>query len=129
MWNTFSHKGNREGSREMTYNPDPINQNEVEEVTEKLQQHTSPPIGHNTNVGGIAAERLKAFVERIERLQEEQKGLQDDIKDIFLEAKGTGFDVKILREILKIRKQDEQERREKKELVELYALALGMDVD
>ena len=98
-------------------------------ISEKLEQHASPPIGHNTNVGGIAAERLRAFVERIERLQEEQKGLQDDIKDIFLEAKGTGFDVKILREILKIRKQDEQERREKKELVELYAMALGMDVD
>jgi uncharacterized protein (UPF0335 family) len=115
----------------MTHNPDTdtVDAEEVEEVAEKMNQHTSPPIGHNTNVGGIAAERLKSFVERIERLQEEQKGLQDDIKDIFLEAKGTGFDVKILREILKIRKQDEQERREKKELVELYAMALGMDVD
>jgi len=113
----------------MTYNPDhvTIDQEEIEEVTEKFQQHTSPPIGHNTNVGGIAAERLRAFVERIERLEDERKGIQDDIKNIFLEANGTGFDVKILREILKIRKQDEQERREKKELVELYAMALGMD--
>jgi uncharacterized protein (UPF0335 family) len=111
----------------MTYNPDTIDQGETEEVTEKLEQHTSPPIGHNTNVGGIAAERLKSFVDRIERLEAEKKGIQEDMKDIFLEAKGTGFDVKILREILKIRKQDEQERREKKELVELYALALGMD--
>lgn len=113
----------------MTYNPDTIEHDETEEITEKPEQHTPPPMGHNSAVGGIAAERLRSFVDRIERLQEEQKGLQDDIKDIFLEAKGTGFDVKILREILKIRKQDEQQRREKKELVELYAMALGMDLD
>jgi uncharacterized protein (UPF0335 family) len=115
----------------MMHNPDSItiDQDEIEDVTEKLQQRTSPPIGHNSNVGGIAAERLKSFVERIERLEEEKKGLQDDIKDIFLEAKGTGFDVKIIREIIKIRKIDEQQRREKKELVGLYAQALGMDFD
>lgn len=112
----------------MTYNPDTIDQDEIEEVTEKLQQHTSPPIGHNTNVGGIAAERLKAFVERIERLEDEKKGIQDDIKDIYAEAKGTGFDVKIIRKLIQARKQDEQERRETKELFELYALALGVEV-
>jgi uncharacterized protein (UPF0335 family) len=116
----------------MTYNTDTIEHDEheeAEEVTEKLAEHTPPPMGHNSNVGGIAAERLRSFVERIERLHEEQKGLQDDIKDIFLEAKGTGFNVKILREILKIRKQDESQRREKQELVNLYAMALGMDLD
>jgi len=118
----------------MTYNPDhvTIDQDEVEEVTEKLQQHTSPPIGHNTNVGGIAAERLKSFIERIERLEAEEQGIKDDKKDIYLEAKGTGFDVKIIREIIKIRKQQEKDPqawKEKKELVELYAMAVGLEVD
>jgi uncharacterized protein (UPF0335 family) len=115
----------------MMHNPDDltIDQEESEDVTEKLQQHTAPPIGHNSNVGGIAAERLRSFVDRIERLEDEKKGLQEDIKDIFLEAKGTGFDVKIIRAIIKIRKQDEQKRREEQELVSLYAQALGMEVE
>jgi uncharacterized protein (UPF0335 family) len=113
----------------MMHNPDDLTIDQDEDVTEKLQQHTSPPIGHNSNVGGIAAERLKSFVDRIERLEDEKKGLQEDIKDIFLEAKGTGFDVKIIRAILKIRKQDQDKRREEQELVSLYAQALGMEVD
>jgi uncharacterized protein (UPF0335 family) len=115
----------------MTYNPDhvTIDQAEIEEVTEKLNQHTSPPIGHNSNVGGIAAERLRSFVERLERLEEEKKGISDDMKDIYLEAKGTGFDAKIIRKIIAIRKKDVEKEREEKELVHLYALALGMEVD
>ncbi|HRJ60036.1 MAG TPA: DUF2312 domain-containing protein [Azospirillaceae bacterium] len=79
------------------------------------------------DVGGIAADRLRSFIERVERLEEEKKGIQDDIKDIFAEAKGTGFDVKIIRQIIRLRKKAKEERQEEEELLELYKSALGMD--
>lgn len=79
------------------------------------------------DVGGIAADRLRSFIERIERLEEEKKGLQDDIKDIYAEAKGTGFDVKIIRQIIRLRKKAKEERQEEEELLELYKSALGME--
>ncbi len=75
---------------------------------------------------GFAKEQLQAFVERIERLEEEKKGISDDIKDVFAEAKGNGFDVQALRYILKLRKEDEDARKELDAIVELYASALGM---
>ena len=78
------------------------------------------------DVGGIAGTRLKAFIERIERLEEEKKGLQDDIKDIMAEAKGTGFDTKIIRKIISLRKKDKQEIQEEEELLALYKAAIGM---
>ena len=79
------------------------------------------------DVGGIAGERLKQFIERIERLEEEKKGIQDDIKDIYAEAKGIGFDPKIIRRIVSLRKKDKEERQEEEELLELYKAALGME--
>ncbi|WP_114395348.1 DUF2312 domain-containing protein [Oleisolibacter albus] len=79
------------------------------------------------DVGGIAAERLRSFIERIERLEEEKKGIQDDIKDIFAEAKGTGFDVKIIRQIIRLRKMEKDDRQEQDALLELYKAALGME--
>lgn len=79
-----------------------------------------------SDVGGIAAERLKSFVERIERLLEEQRGLQEDIKDVFAEAKGTGFDTKIMRQIIRLRKMDKADRQEQEAVLELYKEALGM---
>lgn len=79
------------------------------------------------DVGGIAGDRLRSFIERIERLEEEKKGLSDDIKDIFAEAKGTGFDVKIIRQIIRLRKKAKEERQEEEELLELYKAALGME--
>lgn len=79
-----------------------------------------------TDVGGIAAERLKSFIERIERLEEEKKGIGDDIKEIYAEAKGTGFDTKIMRQILRLRKMDTADRQEQETLLELYKQALGM---
>jgi uncharacterized protein (UPF0335 family) len=79
------------------------------------------------DVGGIAGDRLRSFIERIERLEEEKKGIQDDIKDIFAEAKGTGFDVKIIRQIIRLRKKAKEERQEEEELLELYKAALGME--
>ena len=75
---------------------------------------------------GVAAEELKQFVERIERLEEEKKAIADDIKDVFAELKGRGFDVKAVRAILRIRKQDHSERQEQEAILELYLSALGM---
>ena len=78
------------------------------------------------DVGGVAAEQLRAIVERIERLEEEKKALQEDIKDVYAEAKGNGFDVKILRKIISLRKRDRAELDEEETILELYLRALGM---
>ena len=74
----------------------------------------------------VAAEELKQFLERIERLEEEKAGIAGDIKDVFAELKGRGFDVKAVRQILRIRKQDHAERQEQEAILELYLQALGM---
>ena len=74
----------------------------------------------------FAKDQLKAFVERVERLEEEKKAIADDIKDVFAEAKGNGFDVKALRTIIRMRKQDADERREQETILETYMHALGM---
>ncbi len=79
------------------------------------------------DVGGVAGKRLKAIIERIERLEEEKKGLADDIKDIYAEAKGVGFDTKTIRKVIGLRKMDTEKRRESEELLELYKSAIGMD--
>ena len=79
------------------------------------------------DVGGIASERLQSFIDRVELLEEEKKNLMDDIKDVFAEAKATGFDVKIMRQVLKLRKLDKADRQEQEHLLELYKRALGMD--
>jgi uncharacterized protein (UPF0335 family) len=75
----------------------------------------------------IEAGQLKAFIERIEKLEEEKKAIADDIKDVYAEAKGTGYDVKVLRKIISIRKQDRAKRQEEEEILELYLSALGME--
>lgn len=74
----------------------------------------------------FAKDQLKAFVERIERLDEERKGISDDIRDVYAEAKGTGFDVKALRTIIRLRKMDVDERKEAEAILETYMMALGM---
>jgi uncharacterized protein (UPF0335 family) len=74
--------------------------------------------------GGVAGDQLRAFVERIENIEEEIKSLTEDKKEIFAEAKGEGFDVKILKEVIRIRKQDEDERQEHESLLEVYLHAL-----
>ena len=76
----------------------------------------------------VTAERLKSFIERIERLEEEKKGIADDIKDVFAEAKGTGFDVKIMRQVIRLRKLETSDRQEQEELLDVYMRALGMIV-
>jgi uncharacterized protein (UPF0335 family) len=75
---------------------------------------------------GIAADRLRSLVERIERLEEERKALAGDIKDIYGEAKSAGFDVKVLRQIIRLRRQDQAEVEEQESLLDLYKRALGM---
>jgi uncharacterized protein (UPF0335 family) len=70
---------------------------------------------------------LKAFIERIERLEEEKKALGEDIKDVYAKAKGNGYDVKIVRKIISIRKQDETKRREEEEILDLYLSSLGTE--
>ena len=74
----------------------------------------------------VAQDQIRAFIERIERMEEEKKAISDDIKEIYAEAKGNGFDTKVLRQIIRIRKQDHQERMEQEALLELYMAALGM---
>jgi uncharacterized protein (UPF0335 family) len=75
---------------------------------------------------GVAADELKQFIERIERLEEEKAGIAGDIKDVFAELKGRGFDPKAIRTILRMRKQDHSERQEQEAILELYMQALGM---
>jgi uncharacterized protein (UPF0335 family) len=79
--------------------------------------------------GGIAKEQLKSIIERIERLEEEKAGIASDIKDIFAEAKGNGYDVKTLRKVISLRKQDAAERDEQEHLLDTYLRALGMAPD
>ena len=74
----------------------------------------------------IASGQLRSFIERIERLEEEKKTIADDIKEVFAEAKGTGFDTKIMRQVLKLRKLDREDRQEQETLLDLYLQALGM---
>ena len=74
----------------------------------------------------FAKDQLKAFVERVERLEEEKKAIADDIRDVYAEAKGNGYDVKALRTIIRLRKQDANERAEQETILETYMQALGM---
>ncbi|RYC30247.1 DUF2312 domain-containing protein [Lichenibacterium minor] len=78
------------------------------------------------STNSIEAGHLMAFIERIERLEEDKKTVSDEIKDVYAEAKGTGYDVKIIRKIVSIRKQDQDKRREEEEILELYLQAIGM---
>ncbi|MBX3583931.1 MAG: DUF2312 domain-containing protein [Rhizobiaceae bacterium] len=74
----------------------------------------------------VAAGQLRAFIERVERLEEEKKTIADDIKEVFAEMKGTGFDTKAVRKIIRLRKQDQAERQEEEAILDLYKAALGM---
>ena len=75
----------------------------------------------------ITNQRLTSFIERIERLEEEKAGIAGDIKDVYAEAKGEGYDTKAMRQIIKLRKMDRHERAEMEEMVELYKTAIGMN--
>lgn len=82
-----------------------------------------------SDVNAVTRDQLKSFIERIERLEEEKKTIADDIKDVYGEAKGTGFDTKILKKVIAIRKQDRDERMEQEAILNTYLIALGMAED
>ena len=80
---------------------------------------------HADVLTGVAQGRLKSFIERVERLEEDRKAVAEDMKGVFAEAKGEGFDVKILRKVIRLRKQDKVKRDEEEALTELYLHAIG----
>ena len=84
------------------------------------------PKPDDVKTGGIAADRLRSVVDRIERLEEERKALSGDIKDIYAEAKSAGFDIKVLRALIRVRKQEPAEVEEAETLLDVYRRALGM---
>jgi uncharacterized protein (UPF0335 family) len=94
---------------------------EIHEIGEARDKPARP-----ADVGGVAADQLRSIVERIERLEEEKKALAEDIKEVFAEAKGNGFDTKILRKVISMRKRDRAELDEEETILELYLRALGM---
>lgn len=96
----------------------------VESMTDETE---TPGVGHNSErFDNTAATRIRSFIERVERLTEEKQALAEDIKEVYAEAKGVGFDTKTLRKIVKLRKMDHEKRREEEELLELYKSAIGM---
>jgi uncharacterized protein (UPF0335 family) len=78
------------------------------------------------DAGGVTAERLRSFIERVEKLEEEKSEVQEQIKEVLGEAKGEGFDVKIIRQLLRLRKMKPHDRAEQEELLETYKAAIGM---
>lgn len=91
-----------------------------------MHAQTASPAVASERATRFAKDHLKAFVERIERLEEEKKSLSDDIRDVYAEAKANGFDVKALRAVVRLRKQDVDERKEQEAILETYLQALGM---
>lgn len=79
-----------------------------------------------TTFGGISGEQLRQYIERIERLESEKADIADNIKDVFSEARSNGYDVKIMRQLIKLRKMEDNDRREQEEILDLYKHALGM---
>jgi uncharacterized protein (UPF0335 family) len=82
----------------------------------------------SNDVGGIAAEQLQSFIQRVERLEEEKANLLADIREVYAEAKSQGFDVKIMRQLIRLRKMEEHDYIEQEEILDLYKRALGMSV-
>ena len=80
----------------------------------------------NETAQTVAAGQLRAFIERVERLEEEKKTISEDIKEVYAEMKGTGFDTKAVRTLIRLRKKDQAERQEEEAMIDLYKAALGM---
>lgn len=85
----------------------------------------SPSADSNSAIGGIAAEALRQTIDRIERLEDEKRALSEDVKEVYGQAKSQGFDTKVIRKIVALRRQDRQEREEQEQLLELYLAAIG----
>jgi uncharacterized protein (UPF0335 family) len=99
----------------------PITPTEVGAIKDATMGYKAGP-----ETGGIAEDRLRSLVERIERMEEERKALGSDIKDIYAEAKSAGFDAKVLRQLIRVRKQEAAEVEEQETLLDVYRRALGM---
>ena len=95
----------------------------LKEMERRVKQATES-IGHNS---GVSGERLRSFIQRIERLEEDKAAISEDLKEVYAEAKGVGFDTKIVRLIMREKKMDIKKRRERDELLSLYKSAIGMD--
>ena len=80
-----------------------------------------------TDEGGVAGDRLRTIIERIERLEEEKKALSEDIREVYSEAKGAGFDVTVIRQLVRLRKMDATDRSEMEQVLDVYKRALGME--
>jgi uncharacterized protein (UPF0335 family) len=96
-------------------------------TAQKSRESDTPQDADVVEIDGAAGKRLKSLIERIERLEDEKSGLADDIKDIYGEAKAIGFDPKIMRKIIRLRKMEDQKRAEEEMLLETYKAAIGMD--
>ncbi len=79
-----------------------------------------------TQTGGVTGEQLRSFIERIEKLEQEKAALMETIRDVYSEAKGSGYDTKVMRQIVRLRKMEDQARREQEELLDLYKNAIGL---
>jgi uncharacterized protein (UPF0335 family) len=90
-----------------------------------MSKQDTPGVGHNS--GEVSSERIKSFISRIEKLNDDKSGIADDIKDVYAEIKSDGFDAKTIRRIIRDRKLDAQKRREQQELLDLYKSAIGME--
>lgn len=88
----------------------------------------TPDIDGGANAQTVAAGQLRAFIERVERLNEDKQAVTDDIKEVFAEAAGAGFDTKAIRKLVAMRKQDQAKREEEAAILSLYAAALGMEI-
>ena len=91
----------------------------------EFSNHKSSGTAQDT--GGVSGQRLKAFIERIERLEEEKAALAEDVKDIYAESKAVGFDTKIMRKVIRLRKMETEKRHEEEQLLELYKSAIGLE--
>ena len=90
-----------------------------------VEYEENATIGHNS--GGVSGERLRSFIQRIEKLNEDKEAIAEDLKEVFAESKGEGFNNKIIRQVIKLRKQEIEKRRENDELLSLYMSAIGME--
>lgn len=104
----------------------------MEQESDRVENPAQPdllaePRTGTGDVQGVSGERLKLYIERIERLSEEAAGIRDDISDVYAEAKSAGFDSKIMRMIVRLRKMASEKRREEEELLDVYKCAIGMD--
>lgn len=98
----------------------------AEAALNNTYDETQTKEGQPQEIGGVTGQRLKAFIERIERLETEKAELAEDIKEVFGEAKAHGFDVKIMRKLIRLRKMDSDKRQEEEALLETYKAAIGL---